>query len=270
MLKNIINQIKFDEFGRPSGLLLVNKDVNETSHDVVNEFRRKFKFKKVGHAGALDKFATGLLLILVGKATKLSEQLLMKDKQYKATVLLGISSETQDIEGDIDCIVENLQFDQNQIIEVINSLQGIQNQVVSAYSSVKVNGNKLRKVLRNGKYDHRIYWQGQKKFIELIDRNTNNITLIEIPTKVINIYKLELLKFGKINIDSANLMLNDRVITNKEFYYIDILVDCSKGTYIRQLAEDIGRRLNIPAMLIALQRTKIADLDTSDIYLRSA
>lgn len=129
------------------GVLIVNKDKNCTSRDVDNIISKKFFIKKVGHTGTLDPIATGVLVVCIGNATKLVEILVSNEKEYIATVQLGIKTDTLDITGNIlekrDCSI-----DKENLVNVLNSFVGKYNQVVPKYSAIKVNGRKLYEYAR--------------------------------------------------------------------------------------------------------------------------
>lgn len=259
-----INKLKIDDFGRPSGVLIVDKPADISSHDVVDRVRKILKIKQVGHGGALDVFATGLEIILVGKATKLSNELLSLDKAYEATIMFGVSTTTQDIEGDIvEFIKEEINFDKKEIENTVNSFIGEQDQFVSPFSSVKVNGQKLRKVLRNQSYSYSIKdGDNGGRIIELKHNAENQFNYsISIPKKRITIFEIKAIDFGKVN---SNQVKIKNLTSNIDFNICKIFVKCSKGTYIRQLAEDIGKKLNIPTVLIKLDRVAIGKWTKSD------
>ena len=131
-----------------SGLLVVNKPKNVTSRDVVNEVSKIFKTKKVGHTGTLDPIATGVLVLTINKATKLSEIITSEEKVYQAEVILGIKTDTLDITGNIleEC---NTKFTEEEIVNTLNLFVGTYNQEVPIYSAVKINGKKLYEYARN-------------------------------------------------------------------------------------------------------------------------
>lgn len=117
-----VNQITKDEFGRVSGVFAYNKPAGVSSHDIVYKFRRHFETKKVGHAGTLDPFADGLLIVLVGKATKLSDTFLNTDKEYRARILFGIETNSGDPEGDIvETYGKSFELDSSLIQEAISN-----------------------------------------------------------------------------------------------------------------------------------------------------
>lgn len=147
----VLNQIETDEFNRTSAILAINNPKDLTSHDIVNEVRRKLRTRKVGHAGALDPFATGVLIILVGKHTKHSDFFLNAGKEYRCKVLFGVSTSTQDPEGKVIKIVDKdieVEGVKVQLESKIEKFKFGYMQRVPVFSSVKVNGQKLRQIAR--------------------------------------------------------------------------------------------------------------------------
>ncbi len=131
------------------GFLLINKPVGWTSHDVVSRIKRKFNFQKVGHTGTLDPFASGLLILCLGKATKLAYLFSELDKVYTGTILFGVSYDTLDTTGKlIETMPVTLKED--RIIEAMQSFIGVYDQVPPMYSALKVEGKKLYELARNG------------------------------------------------------------------------------------------------------------------------
>ena len=131
------------------GILVVNKEENYTSRDVVNIISKKFQTKKVGHTGTLDPMATGVLVVLMGKYTTLVENITAYEKTYQATVELGLLTDTLDCTGKI-LKDEKVYFKESKIKEVLNSMVGYYEQEVPIYSAVKVKGKKLYEYARNG------------------------------------------------------------------------------------------------------------------------
>ena len=153
------------------GVIIINKQKNFTSHDVVNVIRKKLNIKKVGHTGTLDPNATGVLPILVGKATKISKYLIEHDKTYIATIKLGEKTDTGDNEGQV--IEEKLvppDLKKEDINNVLQSFLGKQKQVPPMYSAIKINGKKLYEYAREGKE-------------------------VKIEAREIEIYKIQLLEY---------------------------------------------------------------------------
>jgi len=132
------------------GLLLVDKPAGLTSHDVVDAIRRHFRLKKVGHTGTLDPVATGLLVLTIGKATKLTDKLISQSKDYVATCLLGKTSDTQDIEGKILSEAETAHLTENEIHQAVLKFSGEQYQEPPMFSAIKKNGKKLYELAREG------------------------------------------------------------------------------------------------------------------------
>jgi len=196
-----------------SGAILIDKPGSMTSFKVVSELRKILHTKKVGHAGTLDPMATGLLPVLVNKATKIQELLQNGNKEYIAEFKLGITTDTQDITGKIIKEFENVNVSEEQILSSLKKFTGEIVQTPPMYSAISKSGVRLYKLARKG--------------IE-----------IEREKRKINIYSLKLLNFSK----KENL--------------VRVLVNCSKGTYIRTLCADIGDYLGCGATLTSLRRTK--------------
>ena len=131
-----------------NGLLVVDKEKDMTSRDVVNEVSKIFKTKKVGHTGTLDPIATGVLVLTIGKATKLNELITATEKKYQVEAILGLKTDTLDITGNV-LKKENTYFTKEEITNTLNSFLGSYNQEVPIYSAVKINGKKLYEYARN-------------------------------------------------------------------------------------------------------------------------
>lgn len=203
------------------GIVLINKEKGLTSRDIVNKIVKKLNLKKVGHAGTLDPIAKGLLVIGIGKGTKILDLLTMNTKEYIATSKIGIETDTLDISGNIIKEINNFSLEKEELVNTLNSFVGSYYQEVPKYSAVKIKGKKLYEYARN-------------------DLN------VDLPKRLITIYKIELLEF-----------------TKNEFTF-KVLV--SKGTYIRSLIRDIGIKLNLPMTMKELIRTKSGKFNLSDSY----
>ncbi len=131
------------------GIFLIDKDKGCTSRDVVNEIIKKVETKKVGHTGTLDPLATGVLVVCVGKATKLVDMLTSEEKEYIAEITLGIETDSLDITGNI-LKEEQVNITKEEIIKVLNNFKGEYDQEVPAYSAIKINGKKLYEYAREG------------------------------------------------------------------------------------------------------------------------
>jgi len=203
-----------------SGILFIDKPAGITSHDVVDAVRRKLKMKRIGHAGTLDPMATGLLIILVGQATKLSQYLMGLDKAYAGTLKLGETTDSQDADGEITQTLDiPADLDQAKVEEVMNTFLGDQYQTPPMFSAKKQNGVALYKLARQGKEVER-----QPRFIRI---NQIRLDRCELPE-------------------------------------VDFYVSCSKGTYIRTIAHDIGQKLGCGAHLTKLVRTSIDKYNLDD------
>lgn len=157
------------------GIIVINKPKGCTSHDVVHKIKKLFG-KKVGHTGTLDPNATGVLPILIGKGTELSQFLINHDKKYIATIQLGVKTDTGDVEGNVieEKNVNLDNYDKNQVNEILKKMLGKQKQIPPIYSAIKVNGKKLYEYARSGK-------------------------TVDIPEREIEIYDLKCLNFDVVN-----------------------------------------------------------------------
>ena len=212
----------------PEGeVLLFNKELNWTSFDVVNKVRynlcQKLGIKKlkVGHAGTLDPLATGLIILCTGKATKRIEEIQQQEKEYIATLKIGATTPSYDLETEEDSSADYKHVTKELIELALQKFIGEINQVPPVFSAVKIKGKRAFDYARNGEE-------------------------IELQAKKIVIHKITLEQF--------------------ELPFIQIRVNCGKGTYIRALARDIGEELNCGAYLTALERTKIGSFNVSDAF----
>ncbi len=202
------------------GIFNIYKQKGFTSHDVVAVVRKIIQQKKVGHTGTLDPDAEGVLPICVGKGTKLADYIMNGKKSYKAIVVLGITTTTEDASGEI-LQQKEVVFEQQKIKEAVHSFLGTYYQIPPMYSAIKVNGKKLYELAREGKE---------------IERKQREIT----------IFNICITKFMPPN-------------------QFEIEVVCSKGTYIRTLCADIGKKLGCGAHMGSLLRTSsgMFSLDTA-------
>ena len=197
-------------FDALDGALLIDKPAGPTSHDIVDTVRQCYRIKKVGHCGTLDPAATGLLVLVLGKATKLSEKMMSDDKIYVGSMKLGETTNTYDAEGETDEArpVPGLTLEALQ--EKANDFLGDQLQLPPMVSAIKINGTPLYKLARKGMEVER-----KKRFIHL--------------------YKFQ--------------------ITEYEPPLAWFKIACTKGTYVRTLAHDLGQALGCGAHLAGLRRT---------------
>jgi tRNA pseudouridine55 synthase len=257
------NKIYQDDFGRASGIFLANKPKGITSHDVVYRYRKKLQTKKVGHAGALDPFASGLLIILAGKATPLSADFLNLDKEYIADILFGVETNSGDIEGEvINYTPQEFEINLSDLETTLKTFRQEYNQFVPVFSSVKVQGQKLRELARKHNRFEILESDGVKtiRFFKKTEEEEKLVKVVNLPSKNVNIYEIELQKSERLSKDdlvSKYALKFD--LQNIKYTVATVRIKCSKGTYIRQLAVDIGVKLGVPAMLVALQRTQIGE-----------
>jgi len=199
------------------GILPLWKEKGMTSHDCVFKLRKLLKMKRIGHTGTLDPNVEGVLPICLGQATKVSEYIMNEGKTYIATVSIGTSTSTEDADGEvIEQNNEEKHFALAQILEVLKQLTGEITQTPPMFSAVKVNGKKLYEYAREGKE-------------------------VERPSRQVTIYKLSL--------------LDEQEEFSGENVTFTIEIGCSKGTYIRTLAVQIGELLGYPAHMSSLVRT---------------
>jgi tRNA pseudouridine55 synthase len=226
------------------GILIIDKPEGLTSHDVVARVRRALHIKRVGHTGTLDPFATGVLVLLIGKATRLAQFLDKDEKEYEAVIQFGFETDTGDKTGmrTAKCGLRNEEIAERLATtdwqNVLSGFRGEIEQVPPMYSAKKLAGKKLYELARQGKE---------------IERK---------PIKVI-VHELEIIDDEKFGTPHSA---------------VRIRVVCSAGTYIRTLAEDIGRRIGIGAHLTELRRKRagkfaldesvnVRDLDASTVKL---
>lgn len=208
-------------------LIYLNKPLEWTSFDVVNRVRRVLcrtigqKKLKVGHAGTLDPLATGVMILCTGRATKRIEELQYGVKEYIATLQLGATTPSFDLEHPVDATYPTGHINKEIIETVLLQFHGEIWQVPPIYSAVKIDGKRAFSYARQGEE-------------------------VEIKPKLLVIDEIELMDF-----DCETMQLTIRVV-------------CSKGTYIRALARDIGKALNSGAHLTALKRTRVGDITLAD------
>jgi len=211
------------------GAFIIDKPEGITSHDVVYRVRRAARMKRVGHAGTLDPFATGVLLVCVGRATRLAKFLVGLDKEYEAAVRLGFATNTQDHTGvPITPLASSNELGAEEIREALEHFSGPQLQTPPMFSAKKVGGERLYKAAREGREVAR----------EPVTIRVDSIELLN---------------------PSAPLS-QPREDGTRDFR---VRIRCSSGTYIRTLAHDIGARLGVGAHLSALRRTGVGRFDLS-------
>ncbi len=208
-------------------IIFVDKPSGMSSFGAVARVRRILSERmghkvKVGHTGTLDPFATGLLILLAGKATKKAPELTKLDKEYEATIRLGAKSSTGDPEGEITITDDGINISRAQIEKTLVRFVGEIEQRPPIFSAIKVNGQRAYKLARAGKE-------------------------VEIPTRKVQIYSIDIIDYAPP--------------------FLKIRTHVGSGTYIRTLAEDIGKALGCDAYTTELRRTKIADYDINKLPL---
>ena len=207
------------EFSALDGAILVDKPSGPTSHDVVDAIRRRFQIKKVGHCGTLDPNATGLLIIVLGRGTKLSERLMGDDKVYEGTIKFGESTDSYDSDGELTGSMPVMPMTLDELNNEAATYIGDLMQVPPMVSAIKKDGVPLYKLARKG--------------IE-----------VEREPRLVHIYNYRFTEyaepFGKFR------------------------VACTKGTYIRSLAHDLGQKLGCGAHLTTLRRSASGKFDVAD------
>lgn len=224
----------------PSGLIVVDKPAGMTSHDVVSKMRWIAGTRKVGHAGTLDPMATGVLILGVNKATRLLTYLVGEKKTYTATIRLGVSTLTDDADGQVTSIAQEgtlAAISQEAIQAQIAKLTGDIMQVPSAVSAIKVQGVRSYTRVRSGEE-------------------------VELQARPISVHSFDL---HQIRPAAASYQLDDQQV-KVQALDLDVTVTCSAGTYIRALARDLGAALGSGAHLTALRRTAIGQIRAEDAY----
>lgn len=194
----------------PEGILLLDKEKGRSSFSIIPFLRKKLSVQKIGHAGTLDPFATGVMVMLIGRNyTRLSDQFLSKDKEYEAELRLGITTDTFDCDGQVITQSEKIPT-LEEIQKALEHFQGEIEQIPPMFSAKKINGKKLYELARQGKE---------------IEREAVKITV-----------KTEFISYN--------------------YPTLCLRFSCSKGTYIRSIAHDLGQILGCGAHLTNLRRTK--------------
>lgn len=211
--------MSLDRFEPTDGALLIDKPPGFTSHDVVNVIRRKLDMKRVGHCGTLDPSATGLLIIVTGKGTKLSERLMGDDKVYDGSIKFGETTDSYDADGNIVDTMPIPPLSVEELNETAAQLTGDMMQTPPMVSAVKVGGKPLYKYARKG--------------IE-----------VERKARLIHVYHFKIFEYEAPEAEFA--------------------VTCTKGTYIRSLAHELGQLVGCGAHLTELRRTESGRFDLDE------
>lgn len=209
-----------------NGLLVINKPAGFTSHDVVNKLRRVFNTKQIGHLGTLDPDATGVLVICVNEATKLVPYLESDEKEYLATSLIGKSTDTYDLSGEVQETMPVVNITNEMIDQTLTTFHGEIKQIPPMYSAIKVKGKKLYEYARKNQ-------------------------TVEVEPRLVTIKEIK--------------RLTDLDFTSNEATF-DFQVTVSKGTYIRSLCFDIAKALGYPGLMAKLVRTRSGSFTLENSY----
>jgi tRNA pseudouridine55 synthase len=205
----------------PDGLLVVDKPAGWTSHDVVARVRRLAGTRKVGHAGTLDPMATGVLVLGLGRATRLLTYVVGADKEYRATIRLGQSTSTDDAEGRTTDAVGAADVDPGALSAAVRDLTGPIEQVPSSVSAIKVDGKRAYALARAGEQ-------------------------VVLAARSVVVHRFEVAGPRPGVADDGTAVVD-----------LDATVVCSSGTYVRALARDLGAALGVGGHLVALRRTRV-------------
>jgi tRNA pseudouridine55 synthase len=210
-----------------SGVVVIDKPTGLTSHQVVAKIRRLAGTRKVGHAGTLDPMATGVLVIGIGKATRLLGYLALTKKAYQATIRLGISTVTDDADGTVTSTAGADWLSDDQIEAALAGLRGKRMQVPSAVSAIKVDGVRAYAKVRSGQE-------------------------VDLAPRPVTIDRFEVVDRFDLDVDGVAVV------------DLDMIVECSSGTYVRALARDLGSILGTGGHLTALRRTCVGPFTIKD------
>ena len=211
----------------PDGVLVVDKGRGPTSHDVVARVRRLAGTRRVGHAGTLDPLATGVLVLGLGRATRLLQHLSGHDKAYRATVRLGVTTSSDDAGGDVLAVRDGGHLGEAAVREALAALQGRSRQVPPAVSAVHVDGRRAHERVRAGE-------------------------VVELEARDVVVHALEVLDLRREEVGGVAVV------------DVDVDVTVGAGTYVRALARDAGAVLGVGGSLVALRRTRSGPFDLAE------
>lgn len=210
-----------------SGVVVVDKPAGWTSHQVVARVRRLLGTRKVGHAGTLDPMATGVLVVGVNRATRLLGHLMLTEKSYDATIRLGITTVTDDAEGEVIDRIGVVGLDDERLATALGPLRGDILQVPTAVSAIKVDGVRSYAKVRAGEQ-------------------------VELAARPVRVSRLDVRSRTDLVVDGLGLV------------DVEVSVECSSGTYVRALARDLGAALGVGGHLTALRRTAVGVFGLAD------
>ncbi|MGW6132111.1 tRNA pseudouridine(55) synthase TruB [Cellulomonas sp. NPDC055163] len=212
----------------PDGIVVVDKPAGMTSHDVVARMRRIAGTRKVGHAGTLDPMATGVLVVGVGRATRLLTYVVGADKEYRATIRLGVGTTTDDAEGEVAAVADASAVTRDDLSAPVAALTGRIEQVPSSVSAIKVDGQRAYARVRAGE----------------------DVALAARPVTV-----------SRFDVHDVRHAGGGDGLVPTGVVDVDVTVVCSSGTYVRALARDLGAALGVGGHLTALRRTRVGGYD---------
>jgi len=224
-----------------NGVINVYKEAGFTSHDVVAKLRGIAGQRKIGHTGTLDPDAVGVLPVCLGNATKLCDMLTDETKEYEACLQLGITTDTQDLSGSVLSRTK-VEASEKEIREAVLSFVGEYDQIPPMYSALKVNGKKLYELAREGK---------------TVERKPRRVQIFSITVLAVEMS-------GNGEKEVAEDEKNNRVGP-----IVTMRVECSKGTYIRTLCQDIGEKLGCGGAMRFLKRTRVGCFEAEHAFTLS-
>lgn len=212
----------------PDGFLVIDKPTGMTSHDLVARARRALGTRRVGHAGTLDPMASGLLVLGVGRGTRLLTYVVGANKEYLATIRFGVATSTEDAEGEVIGRAEIAQVNQAGLRAAMDTLTGAIMQIPSTVSAIKVQGKRAYARVRAGEE-------------------------VVLAARPVQVDEFTLLRLGEPSAQGSHVDC-------------DVRVACGSGTYVRALARDLGLQLGTLAHLTALRRTRVGDFTLDDAH----
>lgn len=211
----------------PSGVLVVDKPLGVTSHGVVARARKALGIRRIGHAGTLDPQASGILVLGIGQATRILGYLSGVDKDYSSTFLLGISTSTDDADGDVIAAFDAAMITREDVESSLSPMRGEILQRPSAVSAIKVDGRRAYDRVRSGE-------------------------TVELPPRAVTVSALDLVGFEHVTVGTQHIVK------------VSVNVTCSSGTYIRAIARDLGESLGVGGHVTELRRTRSGAFGLAD------
>lgn len=248
-------------------ILNIDKPLGITSYDVIRQLKRKYKGEKIGHAGTLDPLATGVLVCMVGKdATKRQSEFMNISKEYEFDVLFGFETDTYDILGfpklvNKDKAIKDIE---NEVKDNISSFKGLIKQTVPPFSAVKINGLPLYRWYLQGKIDEVEVPTREIDVEEIKIIKTIVVTKLDLEKNILKTLEVVRQGFRKEDVIKRWKELLSEEDDNKEYLIVTIRTTVSKGTYIRAIAHDLGKKLGVGGCVTRLVRTKVGKYHLED------